>query len=247
MSKRRETWFSIDVETSGSVPGLYDLVSIGACVVGDPGMSKCTRCDYESTDLEHGPCIVTSQVSHDKHLWGGWSRKTFYEEIVPHGGMWDDEAGAVHGLTQEHLRLEGVDPKIAIVSFNEWVVDVAGDTRPVFGSWSTFDWMWMGYYLEKFGKRYTYPFGPSSLEFKSYYLGLTKGTEWRTTAKGRMPKEDLSGAHTHNALADAIEQAEMVEKWQVKYGKCEIGGSGTGCCAPRLPAHTEVMGPGSAG
>ncbi len=188
----KETWFSIDVETSGSVPGLYDLVSIGACVVGD---------------LKGGP--------------------KFYEEIVPHGGMWDDEAGAVHGLTREHLREYGVDPKIAIVSFNEWVVGVAGkDGRPVFGSWSTFDWMWMGYYLEKFGKRYTYPFGPSSLEFKSYYLGLVKGTEWRVTAKGRMPKEDLSGAHTHNALADAIEQAEMVEKWQARYGD-------DGCCLPQ--------------
>ncbi len=183
----KETWFSIDVETSGSVPGLYDLVSIGACVVGD---------------------VKTP------------ARKTpeFYMELAPHGGLWNDEAGAVHGLTQEHLREFGVDPKIVITKFVDWVMEVAGDTRPVFGSWSTFDWMWMGYYLEKFGKRYTYPFGPSSLEFKSYYLGLTKGTEWRTTAKGRMPKEDLSGKHTHNALADAIEQAEMVEKWQAKYG-----------------------------
>lgn len=215
MSKQRETWFSIDVESSGSVPGLYDLVSIGACVVGDPGTSKCTRCDYESTDLENGPCIVTSQVSHDKHLWG---ERTFYTEIVPHGGLVDSEATGVHGLTAEYLREHGVDPKIAITRFVDWVVETAGDTRPVFGSWSTFDWMWMGYYLEKFGKRYTYPFGPSSLEFKSYYLGLVKGTEWRVTAKGRMPKDDLSGKHTHNALDDAIEQAEMVEKWQAKYG-----------------------------
>ncbi|KKM07478.1 hypothetical protein LCGC14_1733480, partial [marine sediment metagenome] len=74
------------------------------------------------------------------------------------------------------------------------------------------------YYLEKFGKRYTYPFGRDSLELKSYYLGLTKNTEWRMTAKSRMPKDDLCGAHTHNALSDAIEQAEMVEGWQKKYG-----------------------------
>ena len=52
-----------------------------------------------------------------------------------------------------------------------------------------------------------------------YYLGLTKGAEWRTTAKGRMPKDDLCGKHSHNALDDAIEQAQMVEKWQVKYGQ----------------------------
>ena len=188
MNKQKETWFSIDVETSGSVPGLYDLVSIGACVIGD---------------LKGGP--------------------KFYEEIVPHGGMWDPEAEAIHKLSQSQLRNNGVDPKIAIVTFNEWAVDVAGkDGSPVFASWGTFDWMWMGYYLEKFGKRYTYPFGPNSLELKSYYLGLTKNTEWRMTAKGRMPKDDLRGAHTHNALDDAIGQAEMVEGWQKKYGRKEV-------------------------
>ncbi len=183
----KETWFSIDVESSGSVPGLYDLVSIGACVIGN---------------LKGGP--------------------KFYEEIVPHGGMWDPEAAAVHLLTQEHLKENGRDPKIAIMSFIGWVGVVAGDTRPVFASWGSFDWMWMGYYLEKFGKRYTYPFGPNSLELKSYYLGLTKNTEWRMTAKGRMPKEDLYGKHTHNALDDAIEQAQMVEKWQAKYAGDEV-------------------------
>ena len=44
-------------------------------------------------------------------------------------------------------------------------------------------------------------------------------TEWRMTAKGRMPKDDLCGKHSHNALDDAIEQAQMVEKWQAKYGQ----------------------------
>lgn len=187
MTKQREMWFSIDVETSGSVPGLYDLVSIGACVIGD---------------LKGGP--------------------KFYEEIVPHGGLWSPEAEAIHNLSQEHLRQYGRDPKIAIVSFNEWVVATAGQLRPVFASWGSFDWMWMGYYLEKFGKKYTYPFGPNSLELKSYYLGLVKGPEWRVTAKSRMPKEDLSGHHLHNALSDAIEQAAMVEAWQKKYAGDEV-------------------------
>ena len=94
MNKQKETWFSIDVETSGSVPGLYDLVSIGACVIGD---------------LKGGP--------------------KFYDEIVPHGGMCDPEAEAIHQLSQEHLKELGVDPKIAITMFIEWVMGVAGDTR----------------------------------------------------------------------------------------------------------------------
>ncbi len=182
-----ETWVSVDLETSGAVPGLYNLVSIGATVIN--------------------PLVGP--------------RPKFYVEVYPHGGMEDPEALAVHGLAEEYLRKAGVDPKIAVTEFAQWAVDVANrpaETRPVFASWGSFDWMWMGYYLEKFGRRYTYPFGPNSLELKSYYLGLTKGTEWRMTAKGRMPKEDLRGAHTHNALDDAVEQAEMVEGWQRKYG-----------------------------
>ena len=187
MSKQRETWISVDVETSGSVPGLYNLVSIGATVI-NPLVSP---------------------------------RPKFYIEVYPHGGMEDLEALAIHGLTEEYLRKAGVDPKIAITKFIAWTVavaDVPANTRPVFASWGSFDWMWMGYYFEKFGRHYTYPFGPNSLELKSYYLGLVKGTEWRVTAKSRMPKDDLRGIHTHNALGDAIEQAEMVEAWQKKYG-----------------------------
>ena len=151
----KEIWFSIDLETSGSVPGLYNLVSIGACVI-NPLVSP---------------------------------RPKFYMEVRPHGGMEDPEALGVHGLTEEYLRKAGVDPKIAITKFVQWTMEVAapGGTRPVFASWGTFDWMWMGYYLEYYGRRYTYPFGPNSLELKSYYLGLVKGTEWRMTAKVRSP------------------------------------------------------------
>jgi DNA polymerase III epsilon subunit-like protein len=182
----KETWFSIDVETSGAVPGLYDLVSIGACVIRtDPGAIE--------------------------------DKRVFYEEVAPHGGLWDLEAAVVHAITQEHLKAEGTDPKVAITRFVDWVKHVAGDTRPVFCSWGTFDWMWMGYYLEKFGKKYVVPFGPNSLDLKSYYLGLTHSTYWRKCQKRHMPKEDLRGAHTHNALDDAIEQAQMVEGWIKKY------------------------------
>ena len=182
-SEMKEKWFSIDVETNGAVPGLYDLVSIGATVI------------------EYG------------------DKSTFYVVVEPHGGLIDPEAQAVHKITEEERILQGVDPFIAIARFTGYALEQAAGLRPVFASWGTFDWMWMGYYLEKYGKRYTYPFGPNSVDLKSYYLGLTKGNEWRTTSKGNMPKEDLCGRHSHNALEDAAEQGEMCLKWQDKYGK----------------------------
>lgn len=37
MTKKRECFVSVDVETSGPVPGDYSMLSLGACVVGDDG------------------------------------------------------------------------------------------------------------------------------------------------------------------------------------------------------------------
>jgi DNA polymerase III epsilon subunit-like protein len=198
----KETWISIDVETSGAVPGLYDLVSIGASVIGSGG--------------------------------------GFYAELKPHGGLVDPEATAVHGLTAEYLQTNGHDPKIVMTQFLEWIKVVAGDTRPVFASWGSFDWMWMGYYLEKFGKKYVVPFGPNSLELKSFYLGLTKQTVWRKAQKRHMPAEDLDdNPNPHNALADAMSQARMVQGWLKKYGKSD---EVAGCCGPRAPISEPLQG-----
>ena len=188
----QETWFSIDVEASGPVPGIYDMVSIGATVIAQN--------ESKRQELAH-------------------SRPTFYAEFRPHGGAVDPEATAVHGLTPEHLQANGGDPKEIIETFLTWVKVVANTTRPVAASWGTFDWMWVGYYLEKYGKRYTYPFGPNSMDLKSYYLGLTRGTEWRKSQKRHMPAGDLVGVHTHNAMDDAVEQAQMVESWLKKYAE----------------------------
>jgi ribonuclease T len=35
--RKTERYFSVDVETSGPIPGEFSLLSIGACVVGSPG------------------------------------------------------------------------------------------------------------------------------------------------------------------------------------------------------------------
>jgi ribonuclease T len=37
MASKAERYISVDVETSGPIPGEYSLLSIGACVVGDAG------------------------------------------------------------------------------------------------------------------------------------------------------------------------------------------------------------------
>ena len=39
MTSKREVFISVDVETSGPIPGEYSLLMIGACLVDDPGVN----------------------------------------------------------------------------------------------------------------------------------------------------------------------------------------------------------------
>ena len=39
MSTRQEMYFSVDMEASGPVPGIYSMLSLGSCLVTDPGQT----------------------------------------------------------------------------------------------------------------------------------------------------------------------------------------------------------------
>lgn len=51
-----ELYVSIDVETSGPVPGIYSLLSIGACLVSDPSQS--IYLELQPDGLQHDPEAV---------------------------------------------------------------------------------------------------------------------------------------------------------------------------------------------
>jgi ribonuclease T len=60
-----ETYISVDVETAGPVPGLYALLSIGACLVEDPSTSFYIELQPDSPDYTpeaiaiHGLSLAT--------------------------------------------------------------------------------------------------------------------------------------------------------------------------------------------
>jgi hypothetical protein len=76
---------------------------------------------------------------------------------------------------------------------------------------ATFDWMWVNWYFHQFlGKN---PFGISGLDIKAYYMGALGKRTWSETTKRNMEARFLSDApHTHHALDDAREQAEVFLK-----------------------------------
>lgn len=166
-----ELYISVDVETSGPIPGEYSLLSIGACLVTDP-------------------------------------KQNFYCELKPINNNFVPRALEVNGLSLMKLKLSGEDPGAAMARFETWIKMKAGGYRPVFvGFNATFDWMFTHWYFMKFlGKD---PFGISGLDTKAYFMGKHKAL-WSETVKSKIRSFYPSKTpHSHNALDDATEQAEI--------------------------------------
>lgn len=137
---------------------------------------------------------------------------TFYRELRPISDRFVPEALAVSGLDRDALLREGADPEAAMRDFAAWLAGVSPGRRPVFvGFNATFDWMFVNWYFIHFtGKN---PFGISGLDIKAYYMGALGKKAWADTSKRNFEKRFLSDApHTHHALDDAREQAEVFSK-----------------------------------
>ena len=183
LARHTELYFSVDIEADGPIPGPYSMSSLGACVAGEGDGKRFRRRDPESS--------------------------TFYRELKPISDDFVPEAARVSGLDRKKLIRNGDDPSEAMRNFDEWVTSVARGRQPVFVAWPLgFDWMWVYWYLRKFHT--SSPFGHSScLDMKTIYHRL-RNTTLEGTSKSRLP-EDLRSTreHTHNALDDAMEQADL--------------------------------------
>jgi DNA polymerase III epsilon subunit-like protein len=65
-----ERYFSVDVETSGPVPGEYSLLSIGACVVGKSGAEFSCRLQPISRNADPAALAVTGLSLEDLERTG---------------------------------------------------------------------------------------------------------------------------------------------------------------------------------
>src|SRR3989338_3008189 len=149
--------------------------------------------------LSLGACVV------------GNTSKTFYAEIKPLNDNFIKQALEVSGLSIEELKTKGEKPTEAMCRFEKWIKEVSGENRLVFVAFNaTFDWSFTHWYFIKFLGRD--PFGISGLDIKAYFMGK-KGVRWNETVKKNIRLHYPSKTrHTHNALDDAVEQAEIFEK-----------------------------------
>ena len=131
-------------------------------------------------------------------------RDTFYAELKPISDKTEPGALAVHQLDLALLEKEGLEPQEALTKLADWLNQTITDERgPLFlGFNSPFDWMFLNDYFHRFlGFN---PFGHSSLDIKSFVMGF-KRVPWEQTSMRMLSSKPLR----HNALEDAIDQAEL--------------------------------------
>ena len=194
MEDRVDVYFSADVETDGSIPGPYSLLSFAMVYAGRFDGQK-----FEPPENLH---------------------QTFYRELKPISESFEAEALRVNQLNRDRLCREGEDPVRAMTAASQWVRSIAGPRRPVLVAYPlSFDWTWLYWYFVRFASDGS-PFNHSScFDIKTAYA-----------VKGRLPVA-LSGRsnlehclrphreHSHHALDDAIEQAEIfanLMEWEGK-------------------------------
>lgn len=97
-----------------------------------------------------------------------------------------------------------------MTQFAAWVRGTAGAGRPVFVAYpASYDWTWVSTYLERYSATGN-PFGFSGvLDMKTMYA-VKAGVRIGRATKRNMPRHLLpKRPHTHHALDDAVEQAEL--------------------------------------
>lgn len=178
-------YFCVDLEASGPVPGLFNMVSIGGVEV---------RWDAEA----------------GRHRRG----ESFYFEIAPHFDGWDPHTETIHRLTRAHLAEHGRPPKEVMQAIKAWVKGrLRRGERPLFvGHNAPFDWMYTAWYFAWAGLEN--PFGYNALDTKALMMGRHQ-LFWRKCNKEKLVElyPELTAPppeKVHDALADAEFQADIL-------------------------------------
>lgn len=129
-------------------------------------------------------------------------------ELKPISQHADPKAMEVSGYSLMDLQARGLRPADAMKRFSEWVETTAGSKTPVFvGLNAPFDWSFVNYYFHRYmGAN---PFGFSALDIKALYMGAFGGTWKQTSSSAMRTVLSVDSNGTHNALEDAIFQAEL--------------------------------------
>jgi len=181
-----DIYISADIEADGPIPGRYSMLAFGLSVAATfDGNNFRTR----------EPAAAT-----------------FYRELRPISEEFDRKALAVAGLDREALMREGTEPSAAMREAAHWVAAEATDARPVLVGYPVvFDWMFLHWYFVHFADES--PFGFSrALDMKTMYQQKAHVTLDKAGRDDLPPGLTSRRPHTHNALDDAVEQADIFNR-----------------------------------
>ncbi len=182
-----DVYFSADVETDGPIPGPFSMLSFSLVYCGE----------FNGKDFSAPRDLNT----------------VFYQEMKPISEQFEKEALRINGLDRAKLAAEGTDPATAMQSALEWVTEVSNGGSPVLVAYPvSFDWTWLFWYFTAFCKGGS-PFNYSRCYDLKTAISVKARIPINRAGRSKLPLALRStAAHTHNALDDAREQAEIFIK-----------------------------------
>ena len=189
-------YISVDVETSGAVPGIYNLLSIGACLVGD--RDRQFYCELQPIN-HHFDTDAMRVGSMGLQCLDKLKINPLYD---PRHNIFSPKA------VLELLDEKGTYPRTVMTEFNDWVMQAAGRKEPMLVTdVQPFDGSFINWYFAKFLPDQRNPFGHKGLNIDVLYRGLRGDITARLSDLGLEDDRQTP----HNALDDAVFQARLAE------------------------------------
>ena len=179
-----DVYFSADVETDGPIPGPFSMLSFAIVYAGRFDGKRFER----PRSFDH----------------------IFYRELRPISDAFEPEALRVNGLDRDRLLREGRDPHLVMTEAADWIQTLAGPEGPVLVAYPlSFDWSWLYWYFVRYSSLGS-PFSHSRCFDVKTAFALKAHIPISAAGRSRMlPALRSERTHTHNAVDDAIEQAEI--------------------------------------
>jgi hypothetical protein len=133
--------------------------------------------------------------------------------LKPISESFEPEALLVNGLDREQLIRSGQAPSRVMSDASQWVRNIAGSDKPVLVAYPlSFDWSWLHWYFVRFSDAGS-PFGYSRCFDIKTAVAVKTHLPIANAGRTQLPQWLRSDRkHSHNALDDAIEQAEIFAK-----------------------------------
>jgi DNA polymerase III epsilon subunit-like protein len=181
-----DVYFSADIETDGPIPGPFSMLSFALVYAGTfDGRNFIAPADPRA--------------------------ETFSALLRPISNDYEDEALRVNGIDRQRLLAEGRDPSEAMREAAEWIYRIADGGRPILVAYPlSFDWTFLYWYFVRFLADVKPPFNHSGCyDLKTAFATRMRRPIARSGRDYLLRYFGISSYHAHEALEDAIEQAEL--------------------------------------